>query len=198
MEQELYRKLKEYAEAKDMQWTLKALPYAKEMHKGQFRKGKHPAPYIIHPLQAATHAVALGLDDDELIAATLLHDVCEDCGIPVQTLPTSARAREAVALVTKVEGVDYHQPENAAKYFGAIGEHEIATLVKILDRCNNVSGMAEGFSREKIAEYIRETEDYVYPLMERVRKQWPQYERQMALIWYHMESVILAIQAYDV
>lgn len=73
--------MKTYAAVKNMPQTSKVLPFAREAHSGQVRKGKDSVPYIYHPLLIACHALALGMDDDDIISTALLHDVCEDCGI---------------------------------------------------------------------------------------------------------------------
>ena len=54
----------------------KALAYASEAHKDQFRKGSD-IPYITHPVEVADIIASL-TDDEEMIAAGLLHDVVED------------------------------------------------------------------------------------------------------------------------
>ena len=56
-----------------MNESLRALQYARDMHKDQ--KRKNGVPYIIHPLSMACYAVALGIEDDNVIATILLHDV---------------------------------------------------------------------------------------------------------------------------
>ena len=76
------------------------------------------------------------------------------------------------------------------EFKAAIAENRIAAMVKLLDRCNNVSGMASGFRVQKIAAYIQETLDYVYPLMDRTRHAFPEYADALFLIRYHMRSVI--------
>ena len=38
-----------------------------------------------------------------MLAAALLHDVCEDCGVKPEELPVGPEAREVVRLVTKPE-----------------------------------------------------------------------------------------------
>ena len=83
-EDRMYTYVKTYATMKNMSQTVKVLPYAKTLHKGQYRSGKDKVPYIYHPLLIACHALALGLDDDVLISTALLHDVCEDCNVPVE------------------------------------------------------------------------------------------------------------------
>ena len=54
----------------------KALNYASEAHKNQFRKGSD-IPYITHPVEVAD-IIASFTDDEEMIATGLLHDVVED------------------------------------------------------------------------------------------------------------------------
>ncbi len=137
-ENRMYTYVKTYATAKNLYQTAKVLPYARELHEGQFRKGKDKVPYIYHPLLIACHALALGLDE--------------------------------------------------------ISKNPIATMVKLLDRCNNISGMAAGFSKEKMVEYIKETEKLVYPLLQKVKREYPKYSNQIFLIKYHTTSVMEAIK----
>lgn len=184
----MYTYVKTYATAKGMFQTSKILPYVRELHKGQVRKGKDKVPYIYHPLLIACHALALELDDDNLVSAALLHDVCEDCGITVDELPVNDVTKEAVALLTKEKG------EDEELYYERIAQNPIATMVKLLDRCNNVSGMATAFSKEKLVEYIKETEKLVYPLFQKAKHEYPMYSNQVFLIKYHTTSVIEAIK----
>ena len=187
-EDRMYTYVKTYASAKNLYQTSKVLPYARELHKGQVRKGKDKVPYIYHPLLIACHALALGLDDDNIVSAALLHDVCEDCGVTVDELPVNELTKEAVSLLTKVDSIDKEQ------YYQRISRNPIATMIKLLDRCNNVSGMAAGFSKEKLVEYIKETESVVYPLLQKAKSEYPMYSNQIFLIKYHMTSVIEAIK----
>lgn len=187
-ENRMYTYVKTYAAVKNLQQTSRVLPFAREAHSGQMRKGKDNIPYIYHPLLIACHALALGLDDDDMISTALLHDVCEDCGIAVNELPASDAVKEAVALLTKAEDHD------AAQYYEGIADNKIATMIKLLDRCNNVSGMAAGFSKERMSGYIRETEEFIYPLLEKAKSEHSMYSNQIFLIKYHMTSVIEAIK----
>ena len=187
-EDRMYRYVQTYAEKKGLTQTLKVLPYAKELHDGQFRKGKEKVPYIYHPILMACHALALGLDHDDLISAVILHDVCEDCGIVIEDLPVNDVTKEAVRLVTKDENKDNK------KYYEDISKNWIATMVKLLDRCNNISGMATGFSKEKMIAYINETEKYIYPLLRIAKKRYFRYSNQIFLIKYHMTSVVATLK----
>lgn len=55
----------------------RAVEFAKKAHEGQFRKGTK-RPYIMHPMEVSD-IVATMTEDEELIAAALLHDTVEDC-----------------------------------------------------------------------------------------------------------------------
>ena len=93
--------LKGRLNAGDFPQAKKALSFAKEMHEGQFRTGPGEVPYVNHPLTMACHAFALGLEDDTLLAALLLHDVVEECKILPEKLPVGPEAQKIVALVSK-------------------------------------------------------------------------------------------------
>ena len=185
-----------YCNAKKLYQTKRALAFARKMHDGQFRKPGHSGervPYIYHPLLLTCHALALGLEEDDLLSACLLHDVCEDCGVDPEELPVNETTREAVRLLTKPENFGKTDPEYRTYYEGIAG-NRIALMVKILDRCNNVSGMATSFTDEHMAEYIRETQEYIHPLIERARDEYPEYANQLFLIRYHMNSVLEALK----
>ncbi|MBC5660251.1 bifunctional (p)ppGpp synthetase/guanosine-3',5'-bis(diphosphate) 3'-pyrophosphohydrolase [Anaerosacchariphilus sp. NSJ-68] len=54
----------------------KAIIFATKAHSGAKRKGTN-VPYIVHPIEAAAIVSAM-TDDQEIIAAAVLHDVLED------------------------------------------------------------------------------------------------------------------------
>lgn len=183
-ENRMYTYVKTYATIRNLNQTIRVLPYARCLHEGQVRKGKDHVPYIYHPLLIACHALALGMDDDNLISAALLHDVCEDCGVKPEELPVNEETRTAVDLLTKKKLVE------EGEYYKAISENPISLMIKLLDRCNNVSGMATGFSQKRLVEYINETEKWFYPLLRIAKTEYPRYSNQAFLIKYHMTSVI--------
>ena len=169
----------------DFPEARKALPFAKEQHaSSKPRKGPGNVPYIAHPLTMACHALAMGLDDDVLLAALLLHDVSEDCGVPPDELPVCREAQEIVALVTKAE-----KGYEAKKYFDAIAENPKACLVKCIDRCNNLSTMVNSFTPAQSARYIRETEKW-YPRLLRIVKKQPEYNNAAWLLEYMIRSLL--------
>ncbi len=190
----MYSRLKGYTEIENLPQTHKALVFMKNAHEGMYRKkvwfSSKRIPYITHPLMMACQAHALGLIDDNILAAILLHDVCEDCGVTPEDLPVSKRVQDAVRLLTFQTPEGLTKAEAKALYFQEIRKDKIAAIVKVIDRCNNISTMAAAFSREKQIEYIDETETYVIPLLDYLKDEHMEYHDAVFLIKYHMLSVL--------
>ncbi len=193
-ETHMYTRLRTIAEAEHLIQLDKALTYAQEQHADAFRKPTRfhkdsQVPYIIHPLMMACHAHALGIRDDAVFAVIMLHDVCEDCGVLPKELPFPENIQHSVSLLTKREG----QP--TAEYYEGIKSDPCACIVKALDRCNNVATMASSFSRKKLIEYVDETEQYVYPLLDHIKHEYMEYRDVIFVIKYQLLSTIETIKA---
>jgi GTP pyrophosphokinase len=197
-EDSMFTRMRTFAQTEGLQETNKALYYARTMHSTQTRKkgvlGKTDVPYIIHPLMAALHAHALGLKDDVLLAATLLHDVCEECDVSPLELPFSREVQEIVGLLTYEK--PQSGPEDSAKtvYYERIAKNGKAAVIKALDRCSNVSTMAHSFSQEKLIRYIEETERYVLPLLQTIKENYLEYNDAYFILYYHILSVIESLK----
>ena len=168
--------------------TLKALDFAVEAHKGQTRK-KSDVPYIYHPLNIACHALAMNITEDEVIAACLLHDVVEDCGKTAEDLPVSVETRELVVLLTHSKTTSDDREKVMSAYYKAIAANPKAALIKCLDRCNNLTTMAWGLSRDRIFRMINETEEY-FPKLLKAVKDTPEYNNAAWLLQYQIESML--------
>ena len=191
--EKMYTYLRGYASALRMEETLKALSFAREKHEGQFRKSGDP--YIVHPLTMACNAVSMGIRDDVTVAAILLHDVCEDCGIGLAELPVSEEVRQVVELMT-FRVMDGETKETAkTRYYNMILQSRQASLTKLIDRCQNVSSMAGVFSEEKLLAYIDETRQYVLPLLKKAKNLYPQDSDVLFVLKYHIVSVVDSIEA---
>ena len=62
----------------------KAVKFAIEAHSGTERRGKG-YPYIIHPMEAAS-IVATITNDQEMLAAAILHDTVEDTDVTIEQI----------------------------------------------------------------------------------------------------------------
>lgn len=82
----------------------KADAFAEKAHEGMTRKGT-TIPYITHPREAAQIAASM-TDDPEVIAAALLHDVIEDCGVSAGMLEAQFSARVAQIVLAESETKD--------------------------------------------------------------------------------------------
>ena len=74
-------------------------------------------------------------------------------------------------------------------YYDGIAGNPKAALIKCIDRCNNLTTMSWGLSRDKIYRMIRETEEY-YPALLNVVKATPEYNSAAWLLKYQMESML--------
>ena len=168
--------------------TLKAVDFAVEAHSGQKRK-KSVVPYIYHPLNLACHALSMDIVEDEIIAACLLHDVVEDCGKTLDDLPVNDETKELVRLLSCEKTTNDNRKHILDTYYGAIEENPKAALIKCMDRCNNLTTMAWGLSRERIYRMIKETEEY-YPGLIKVIKDTTEYNNAAWLLRYQIESML--------
>ena len=170
--------------------TARALPYVLDKHQGQTRKGEQKdVPYVNHPLTMACAAFSIGIRDEEILSAILLHDVVEDCHITVEELPFDETVREIVRLVTfDAGGLDRTTAKR--RYYEEISRNPKAALVKCIDRVNNLANMALGFTRERMVQYVTETEKYIVPLLRIIRDAEPKYANVVWILEYHMFSLL--------
>lgn len=81
--------------------VAKATAYAAYAHDGQTRKGG-ALPYILHPMETANIAATM-TNDPEVLAAALLHDVVEDCGVTEEQLKLRFGKRVASMVMAMTE-----------------------------------------------------------------------------------------------
>lgn len=177
------------AKAYKLKNTLKAIDFAIKAHKDQKRKNSD-IPYIYHSLNLACHILAFNIIDDAIIAACLLHDVIEDCGVSKKELPVDDETKELVVLMSHEKDTPETRDEIMSKYFKNLSKNPKAALIKCVDRCNNLTTMSWGLSRKRIYRYIVDTEKYVLPLLEKTVKKEMEYNNAAWLLSYHIESML--------
>ncbi len=180
--------VKTTAKALKLKNTLKAVDYAVDAHEGQKRK-KSAVPYIYHPLNLACHALAMNIAEDEIIAACMLHDVVEDCGKTLDELPVNDETKELVKLLTHEKTSKEERDKVMEAYYKEIEDNPKAALIKCMDRCNNLTTMSWGLSRDRIYRMIKETEKY-YPKLLAAVKATPEYNNAAWLLQYQIESML--------
>ena len=154
-----------------------SLKFAEEAHRGQRRMSGEP--FIEHPIATAAFLAELKMDATTL-AAALLHDVVEDCGIELHTLK-DAFGNDVARLVdgvTKLKGIDKiagiapPAPDEAhaastRKMLVAMSEDIRVVMIKLADRLHNMQTLSHlpHKRRERIAQ---ETLDIYAPLAHRL------------------------------
>ena len=177
---DLIEKASEYIPQKKLSLIEEAYAFAFEAHDGQFRKSGEP--YITHPLATAMTVVDLQLDEDSL-AATLLHDVPEDCGVPLEKIgerfgPEVKKLVDGMTRLDKISaqvqegdltniGESDAQVENLRKMFIATAEDVRVVLIKLADRLHNMLTL-KALSPEKQQRIARETMEIYVPLANRL------------------------------
>lgn len=199
--EEIYLFLKGYAIAKEMKNTLISLSVASQMHENQKRKGG--APYIIHPLEVTSYLINLGIDDDVTCAASILHDVIEDCEIEdpykdlVEKYNLDKEVIDVVLLLTKSKDYKTTDPTQE-KYYSKIMLNKRALIIKLSDRANNLSTI-DAFTKEKMIKYVDETKNLIFPLCKYGKSYYPEFSNAITIIKYQMVSICEAIESlYDI
>lgn len=194
----MYTYLRGFLIGANMTESIKALSFARQQHSLQTRKDG--TPYIVHPLSMACYAVALGLRDDNIIATILLHDVPEDCGVPVEFIPVNNVIRNAVKhmTITKFD-TDIDKIETKCRYFNELLESREALICKALDRYNNLSDAPLSLSPDAIAKNVAETEILLLPVLKSAKSVYADLADALFIMRTNLEVLtgILKKQYWD-
>jgi len=166
-----------YLSPKGMELVQEAYAFAAERHAGQTRKSGDPA--ITHPVHAAETIANLQLDAST-IAAALLHDVQEDCGVTNEEIAKRFGSEVAVMVegVTKLgliggqaaearSGAEHTQAENLRKMFLAMAQDLRVVIIKLADRLHNMRTLW-ALKPEDQRRIARETIEIYAPLAARL------------------------------
>ena len=181
---ELIRCVQDYLPGDKVALVDEACLFAAECHDGQTRASGEP--YVEHPIQSALLLANLHLDVTT-IAAALLHDVIEDCGVTYDQL--QERFGEDVAKlvdgVTKLTRLDTRllgnddpqqvslyqedrlQAESLRKMLVAMAEDIRVVLIKLADRLHNMLTL-DALEPDRRRAIAQETLDIYTPLAHRL------------------------------
>lgn len=173
---QLIKKIQEYLPPDKVALVESAYNFAATAHEGQVRKSGEP--YLEHPLQVAL-ILSLRQFDSSTLAAALLHDVPENCNIPVSEIESrfGAEVAKLVDGTTKLnklappasEGVavSVAQVENLRKMLVAMAEDLRVVFIKLADRLHNMQTL-DALPPEKQRSIARETLEIYAPLAHRL------------------------------
>lgn len=173
---QLIEKARGYLPPEKIALVEDASRFALEAHQGQARKSGEP--YIEHPFQVAMTLAELQLDAAAL-AAALLHDVPENCGIPISQIEAKfgsdvAKLVDGVTKLSKLSQrtsgeaiVSESQVENLRKMLVAMAEDLRVVFIKLADRLHNMRTL-DALPPERQHNIAQETLDIYAPLAHRL------------------------------
>lgn len=193
-----YLFIKGYATGRGLKYTLKALPLARKIHNGQYRKGlveingrQYQLPYLLHCLKVCSTLISLSLplNDDELdllLCESILHDSIEDNDGQFKNggheLVTEYDFPEEVyttiKLLSKYSGADEFELN---EYFNKIKKSKFGLLIKLADRSHNVEDLYT-MKIEKLHKYVKETRNYIYPLCTYAKSNYPDLSNGITIL----------------
>jgi (p)ppGpp synthase/HD superfamily hydrolase len=155
--------------------ALIALEKGLKYHKGK-RKGGDPE--FSHQVNIALFALTLpGIRDMErLVCVILLHDVREDYDVGHEELiswfPNREFAMKVAFSVENMTKVFRKVRKDDIQVFEQLGEDEYGSIAKGCDRIHNISTM-EIFTVEKQKEYLKEVDEYFFPMLKTAKRNFP-------------------------
>ncbi|MBI4186494.1 MAG: bifunctional (p)ppGpp synthetase/guanosine-3',5'-bis(diphosphate) 3'-pyrophosphohydrolase [Chloroflexi bacterium] len=174
---QLMEKVRSYLASEKVALVERAYHFASRAHQGQMRKSGEP--YLEHPLKVALILAELQLDASSL-AAALLHDVPENCDIPLSEIeanfgPEISKLVDGTTRLGKVpwqtsaDGVAVResQAENVRKMLVAMAEDLRVVFIKLADRLHNMRTL-DALAPEKQRAIAQETLDIYAPLAHRL------------------------------
>ena len=176
----LIDKVKEYLAEDKLALVDDAYHLALEAHANQRRRSGDP--YISHPVETAMIVADLQLDEISL-AAALLHDVTEDCGVPFTDIKNrfGPEVSKLVEGMTRLDKISSHllegeldkvveseaQVESLRKMFVVTAEDIRVVIIKLADRLHNMRTL-KALAPEKQQMIARETMEIYAPLAHRL------------------------------
>jgi len=176
----LVDKIREYLPKDKVAFVEDAYHFALDAHANQRRQSGEP--YISHPVETAVIVAELNLDEISL-AAALLHDVTEDCGVPFTDIenrfgPEVKKLVEGMTRLDKISsqlqqgGLDKiveseAQVESLRKMFVVTAEDIRVVIIKLADRLHNMRTL-KPLAPEKQQKIAKETMEIYAPLAHRL------------------------------
>ena len=172
---QLKEKAQEYLPPEKITVVEEAYHFAASAHQGQVRKSGEPC--LEHPLQTALILAELQLDASSL-AAALLHDIPENCGMPIAEIEAKfgPEISKLVDGTTKLGKVSWQAPEtvtreaqaeNLRKMLVAMAEDLRVVFIKLADRLHNMRTL-DALSPERQQGIAQETLEIYAPLAHRL------------------------------
>lgn len=157
-----------------MDYLKKAIALAKKMHKGQMRQTGEP--YVNHCLRVM-ETTAQYTDDEEILSAAVLHDICEDTSISLPNLSELFSPRVSFLVNSLSKNQKYSHNKNYDPQYrmklsvnrfakGALSDPWVM-LIKLADQIDN-SATFHIFTEEKQNRKRQEITEIFFPIYKKV------------------------------
>lgn len=187
--------LKYYLTGRNYTIALRMLGFAERHHVG-LRKDKK-TPEFHHQIRLAMDAMNLkGLVNEEIVITLCLgHDVQEDYDIPRLVMEKEFGQEIADAnwrLTKKFAG----ESKSKEEYIREMSLCPYASIVKGLDRCDNLESMIGVFTVDKIKSYSKEAEVVFLSMLKSSAKLFPEQHAAYRQVSQMMKQHLRFISAY--
>jgi len=145
-----------------MSVIYEAITYATKMHEGEYRK-KTDIPYIVHPFSAMYSLKDCGIEDQNVLIATLLHDVIEDSGGTYDDINAQfgTQVAKLVSSVSENKALSWDE----RKLHTVEGFHSCSYETKLIilaDKLNNLSAIVKDYNEIGDLIWDRFNRGYLY------------------------------------
>ncbi|MBQ7534411.1 MAG: bifunctional (p)ppGpp synthetase/guanosine-3',5'-bis(diphosphate) 3'-pyrophosphohydrolase [Stomatobaculum sp.] len=180
--------LKGFYKGAGMNSSLRALIFARAVHEGQFRADGQP--FLVHPLFMASYLISMKVYDDDLSSIVLLHDVNEDRGVEIDTLPFNKIIREGVRYMTFRQHDNEDKESAKERYYRELLLSREALMCKAVDRFMNLASMEGVLSKEAVENNIIETDTLLLPVLREGREKWPEIADYLFVMRANLRAVM--------
>lgn len=177
----------------------KARLFAYDMHKNQRRKN-YNLPYTVHLERVTGYVIGQICDDislvnsvdyDDIVCASLLHDIEEDCGVTTKTIEEmfNYNVADMVHRLTKDVTAKNREERNKISHETLANSNDYVKLIKIADRYDNLNDLLVSFVRRQITDwYYLKYLDESAELAKHIKVECELYRQLIALIHDAKES----------
>lgn len=170
--------------------SLKALRLAQILYFGEFRKSKRPfISHYLETVRVATMCGSLrsGLTDEEIVEMAvdlLTHDIFEDGKETLENL-----AKMFSVVIAQDQETLSKKGKSREEYYAALLKKYILVIVKACDRIANLWDL-DAFPLEKQKDYLRETKEYVGPMIDKAIVIYPEHTMVLKYLRGELEEKI--------
>jgi len=169
--------------------ATKAVYFAVEKHDGQ-KRDDQKTDYVDHPVRVCRTLLNIGIRDEIILTAALLHDLIEEGKVTFEEISKefNEEVSHLVGALSKREG------ESKEDYMKRLSVDIRAIIIKAVDRVCNVDDMIDVFPTERLEKYTKETKIIVLPLMKVARRKHVKYSDLLIICRDYIKGILRAAE----